>query len=74
MKFNINYLPQLNGLRALSIILVLFLHAHFKLGKGGSIGVDIFFVLSGFLMTNNLMKHDKIILYNMILKVKDFQI
>jgi peptidoglycan/LPS O-acetylase OafA/YrhL len=35
--------------------MVMLLHAHFQLGKGGAIGVDIFFVLSGFLITKNLL-------------------
>jgi peptidoglycan/LPS O-acetylase OafA/YrhL len=43
-----NYLLQLDGLRALSIILFLFLDTHFQLGKRGAIGADVFFVLSFF--------------------------
>ncbi len=54
------YHPPLDGLRAVAIIFVMMLHAHFQFGKGGGIGVEIFFVLSGFLITNNLLfQYDK---------------
>ena len=43
------------GLRAVAVLLVMLLHAHFQLGKGGAIGVAIFFALSGFLITSLLL-------------------
>jgi peptidoglycan/LPS O-acetylase OafA/YrhL len=47
-------------LRGIAIILVMFLHAHFQLGKGGGIGVEMFFVISGFLITKKLLdEYDK---------------
>jgi peptidoglycan/LPS O-acetylase OafA/YrhL len=49
------YLPQLDGLRALAIGGVLLLHAWMQTFKGGWIGVMIFFVLSGYLITTLLI-------------------
>jgi peptidoglycan/LPS O-acetylase OafA/YrhL len=43
--------PDINGLRALSVALVVLFHLGVKGGAGGFIGVDVFFVISGFLMT-----------------------
>lgn len=50
------YVPALDGIRAVAIILVLLYHAHIKPFHGGFIGVDIFFVVSGFLITALLME------------------
>jgi peptidoglycan/LPS O-acetylase OafA/YrhL len=48
------YLPQLDGLRAVAVMLVI--ATHIGLIPGGYIGVDVFFVLSGFLITSILMR------------------
>ena len=42
---------DINGLRALSVALVVFFHVNLRGSGGGFIGVDVFFVISGFLMT-----------------------
>lgn len=49
------YMASLDGLRALAITLVLLFHAKVPGLPGGNIGVDIFFVLSGFLITRLLL-------------------
>ena len=46
------YKPHIDGLRALAVLPVIFFHAGFDLFRGGFIGVDIFFVISGYLITN----------------------
>ncbi len=52
----IGYLPQLDGLRALAIVAVLMLHASVTRFPGGWVGVHVFFVLSGFLITTLLLR------------------
>jgi peptidoglycan/LPS O-acetylase OafA/YrhL len=49
------FIPELNGLRGVAILGVMFFHARVKPFLGGFIGVDIFFVLSGFLITRILI-------------------
>lgn len=46
------YRPGLDGLRAVAVFLVIAFHADLTLFEGGFIGVDLFFVLSGFVVTN----------------------
>ena len=46
------YQPALDGLRALSVIAVILYHAGIHWIPGGFIGVEVFFVVSGFLITS----------------------
>jgi peptidoglycan/LPS O-acetylase OafA/YrhL len=49
-------LPALDGLRALAVLAVLAYHLNFSWARGGYLGVDLFFVLSGFLITSLLLE------------------
>jgi peptidoglycan/LPS O-acetylase OafA/YrhL len=46
-----SYRPEIDGLRALAVIPVILFHAGFDIFNGGFVGVDIFFVISGYLIT-----------------------
>jgi peptidoglycan/LPS O-acetylase OafA/YrhL len=50
------YIPALDGLRALACLFVVAYHAYGSIFRGGHLGVDVFFVLSGFLITNILLQ------------------
>ena len=50
------YLPGLDGVRALAVIGVLLYHADLSWIPGGFLGVDVFFVLSGFLITSLILE------------------
>ena len=52
MKFR----SEIQGLRAIAVLFVVFSHFGFKTFSGGFIGVDIFFVISGFLITSLICK------------------
>jgi peptidoglycan/LPS O-acetylase OafA/YrhL len=49
------YRPEVDGLRARAVVPVILFHAGFDLFGGGFIGVDIFFVISGYLITTILI-------------------
>ena len=47
---------DIEGLRAVAVVAVILYHAHFVGLRGGFVGVDVFFVVSGFLITTLLVK------------------
>jgi peptidoglycan/LPS O-acetylase OafA/YrhL len=51
----LNYRREIDGLRAFAIIPVILFHAGFDLFSGGFAGVDVFFVISGYLITTVLL-------------------
>ncbi|MES0879096.1 acyltransferase family protein [Roseibium sp. SCP14] len=53
---SIVYRPEINGLRAIAVCSVLFSHAKFEAFAGGFVGVDIFFVISGYLITRIVLR------------------
>jgi peptidoglycan/LPS O-acetylase OafA/YrhL len=52
----LRYLPGLDGVRALAVAAVVLFHAGLSWIPGGFLGVDVFFVLSGFLITSLLLR------------------
>jgi peptidoglycan/LPS O-acetylase OafA/YrhL len=58
MSKAIHYRPDIDGLRAIAIIGVVLFHAFPKAFRGGFVGVDVFFVISGFLITSILLRSE----------------
>jgi peptidoglycan/LPS O-acetylase OafA/YrhL len=52
MKQRCGYRPEIDGLRAVAVIPVIFFHAGFRIFSGGFVGVDVFFTISGYLITS----------------------
>jgi peptidoglycan/LPS O-acetylase OafA/YrhL len=52
----LKYRSEIDGLRALAVVPVILFHADFELFSGGFVGVDVFFVISGYLITTILIE------------------
>tara|TARA_B110000305_G_scaffold53294_1_gene58571 strand:- start:7626 stop:9545 length:1920 start_codon:yes stop_codon:yes gene_type:complete len=52
----LKYRGEIDGLRALAVVPVMLFHAGFELFGGGFVGVDVFFVISGYLITTILIE------------------
>ena len=48
------YYPSIDGIRAIAVLAVIFFHLDFHFFSGGYVGVDMFFVVSGYLITRNI--------------------
>lgn len=59
MNFHTSRIPALDGIRGIAILLVFAVHTTPILLLGGRIGVDLFFVLSGFLITSILLQEQR---------------
>src|SRR5207342_2793879 len=53
------YMPGLDGLRALAVVGVMVYHANHEWLSGGFLGVEVFFVISGYLITLLLIAEDE---------------
>jgi len=55
--YNLSFKRQIVSLRALSVLSVFFFHLDFEYFKNGYLGVDIFFLISGYVITQSLVKN-----------------
>ena len=53
------YRPDIDGLRAVAVVLVILFHAVPDVVAGGFVGVDVFFVISGYLITSIILRETR---------------
>src|SRR5690606_25449461 len=53
---HLSFRPDIEGMRAVAVLLVVLSHIGLSTFAGGYVGVDVFFVISGFLITSLLLK------------------
>ena len=56
---NTNYRPDIDGLRAIAVLSVILYHFKVPFFTGGFVGVDVFFVISGYLITKGILDKQK---------------
>lgn len=62
----IQYRPEIDGLRAFAVIAVMIYHIFPDMLKGGFLGVDVFFVISGYLMTGVIVRESEAQTFSLI--------
>jgi peptidoglycan/LPS O-acetylase OafA/YrhL len=60
VKNSLSYRPYIDGLRAIAVLSVIGFHYWPNFVKSGFVGVDIFFVISGFVITKGLLSNNKV--------------
>lgn len=60
------YRPEIDGLRAIAILLVILFHLFPDLMPGGYVGVDVFFVISGYLITSLIIQRHRQIQFSIV--------
>jgi peptidoglycan/LPS O-acetylase OafA/YrhL len=66
-----NYRPEIDGLRALAVIAVIINHFSKDILPNGYLGVDVFFVISGYVITASLSNREYNSLGDFLLELKN---
>jgi peptidoglycan/LPS O-acetylase OafA/YrhL len=63
---DLTYRPDIDGLRAVAVSAIVLFHLQSKMLPGGYLGVDIFFVISGYLITSIIIKRSDLNLFSLL--------